>query len=87
MAPDEEHASSALAPRPALRITGRFGDLFTPRQLVALSTLGDLFAEALDRTSATLVAVPPPMGPLPLLAFRVAYADAVVTYLALGSTE
>lgn len=64
----------------------RFSDLFTHRQLVAMTTLSDLVEEARERVEADALAAGLPLGD------RLeeggsgarAYADAVATYLALG---
>lgn len=64
----------------------RFSDLFTNRQLVAMTTLSDLVEEARERVEADALAAGLPLGD------RLeeggsgarAYADAVATYLALG---
>lgn len=63
-----------------------FSDLFTHRQLVAMTTLSDLVEEARERVEADALAAGLPLGD------RLeeggsgarAYADAVATYLALG---
>ena len=62
-----------------------FGDLFTPRQLVALTTFSDLVAEARERVCADSVAAAMPNGGAPLRdggAGATAYAEAVGVYLA-----
>lgn len=64
----------------------RFSDLFTHRQLVAMTTLSDLVEEVRTRVEADALAAGVPLGD------RLeeggsgarAYADAVATYLALG---
>lgn len=64
----------------------RFSDLFTHRQLVAMTTLSDLVEEARERVEADALAAGVPLGD------RLeeggsgarAYADTVATYLALG---
>lgn len=64
----------------------KFSDLFTSRQLVALTTLSDLVSEAREKVIADALAAGLPSGD------RLedggvgaeAYADAVATYLALG---
>lgn len=64
-----------------------FGDLFTPRQLVALTTFSDLVAEARERALADARTTDLPADPTPLAdggKGAVAYADAVAVYLALG---
>ena len=62
-----------------------FGDLFTPRQLVALNTFSDLVTEARDRIRQDSVAAGFPNDGHPRLtrgATATAYADAVGVYLA-----
>ena len=62
-----------------------FGDLFTPRQLVALNTFSDLVTEARDRIRQDAVAAGFPNDGHPRLtrgATATAYADAVGVYLA-----
>lgn len=64
-----------------------FGDLFTPRQLVALTTFSDLVGEAIKRCCADAVAAGLPDDGTPLDAGgtgALAYAQAVGVYLALG---
>lgn len=56
-----------------------WGDLFTPRQLTALTTFSDLVAEARERVKADAEAAAHPNPK--------AYADAVGTYLAFGSSR
>lgn len=73
---------------PAYGLT-KFSDLFTNRQLVALSTLSDLVAEARERAVGDALAAGLPRGD------RLedggtgaeAYADAVATYLALATSR
>lgn len=62
-----------------------FADLFTPRQLVALTTFSDLVAEARERVLADARAAGLPDDGVPLAAGgsgAQAYADAVAVYLA-----
>lgn len=64
-----------------------YGDLFTPRQLVALTTFSDLVGEVMERVRCDAVAAGLPDDSKPLHdcgAGARAYADAVQTYLALG---
>lgn len=56
-----------------------WGDLFTPRQLTALTTFSDLVAEARERVKADAEAAQRPDAQ--------AYADAVRTYLAFGASR
>jgi len=64
-----------------------FGDLFTPRQLVALTTFADLVQEARERVMKDSLAAGMPNDKSSLDAGGTgasAYADAVAVYLALG---
>ncbi len=64
-----------------------FHHLFTPRQLVALTTFSDLVSEAREKIKADAVAAGIPDDDLPLNDGGIgatAYADAVATYLAFG---
>lgn len=64
-----------------------YGDLFTDRQLVVLTTLSDLVQEARDRIKKDAVAAGLPDDNQPFTkvgAGATAYADAVGVYLALG---
>jgi putative DNA methylase len=65
----------------------RFGDLFTPRQLVALTTFSDLVGEAIERCRRDAAAAGLPDDGVPLDAGgsgALAYAQAVGVYLGLG---
>lgn len=62
-----------------------FGDLFTERQLLALTTFSDLVGEARERVAADALAAGRPSDPMRLAdggTGEEAYADAVATYLA-----
>jgi putative DNA methylase len=64
-----------------------FASLFTPRQLVALTTFSDLVAEAREKVLVDARATSLTQDPTPLHQGglgAVAYADAVATYLAFG---
>jgi putative DNA methylase len=64
---------------------GTFGDYFTPRQLVALTTFSDLVQEARDRVQYDAISAGLPDDPKPLRDGGVgvtAFADAVAVYLA-----
>ena len=63
-----------------------FSDLFTNRQLVAMTTLSDLVEEARERVEADALAAGLPLGECLEEggSGARAYADAVATYLALG---
>src|SRR5690606_1922561 len=64
----------------------RHADLFTPRQLVALTTFSDLVKEARDKVLADALAAGMPEGDRLEAggADAAAYADSVATYLGLG---
>lgn len=65
----------------------RFSDLFTPRQLVALTTFSDLVAEAIEKVKADALAAGMPDDGRGLDAGgsgATAYAEAVGVYLAFG---
>ena len=67
-----------------------FGDLFTPRQLVALNTFSDLVTEARDRIRQDAVAAGFPNDGYPLHTggtAATAYADAVGVYLAFAISK
>jgi putative DNA methylase len=64
-----------------------WGDLFTPRQLVALTTFSDLVGEAMARIQRDALAAGLPDDPTPLRdggTGATAYAEAVGVYLALA---
>ncbi|GEM82441.1 DUF1156 domain-containing protein [Meiothermus hypogaeus] len=64
-----------------------YGDLFTPRQLVALTTFSDLVGEAMERVRRDALAAGLPDDGKPLRdggTGTQAYAEAVGVYLALG---
>jgi putative DNA methylase len=64
-----------------------FGDLFTPRQLVALTTFSDLVQEARERVKRDALAAGLPDKGKPLATGgtgAAAYADAVAVYLAMA---
>lgn len=67
-----------------------FGRLFTPRQLVALTTFSDLVAESREKVLADARAAGLPADPTPLHeggTGAAAYADAVATYLAFACSR
>src|SRR5690606_12838633 len=82
--PDTELPEAALG----FRVQGygmtRHADLFTPRQLVALTTFSDLVKEARDKVLADALAAGMPEGDRLEAggADAAAYADAVAIYLA-----
>jgi putative DNA methylase len=83
--PDSELAAQALGFRvPAYGLT-RWADLFTPRQLVALTTFADLVGEIRERVIANAHQANLAGDERPLRSGgtgAVAYADAIATYLA-----
>jgi len=84
-APDGELPGNARWFSPPLFGLTRFRDLFTPRQLVALTTFSDLVGEARERVLRDARAAGLPDDGLRLAAGGTgapAYADAVATYLA-----
>lgn len=84
--PDTELPEAALG----FRVQGygmtRHADLFTPRQLVALTTFSDLVKEARDKVLADALAAGMPEGDRLEAGGTdaAAYADALVTYFALS---
>jgi putative DNA methylase len=67
-----------------------YGDLFTPRQLVALTTLSDLVQEARDRVKRDALAAGLPDDGKPLRdggTGAPAYAEALATYLAFSADK
>ena len=67
-----------------------YGDLFTPRQLVALTTFSDLVGEARERIKADALAAGLPDDGKPLAdggTGAQAYADAVAVYLAFAESR
>ncbi|WP_058616320.1 DUF1156 domain-containing protein [Tepidimonas taiwanensis] len=69
---------------------GRFSDLFTPRQLVALTTFSDLVGEAIERCRLDALAAGMPDDGVGLDAGgtgATAYAQAVGLFLALGTSR
>jgi len=68
----------------------RFGDLFTPRQLVALTTFSDLVQEARERVQRDALTVGRPDDVTPLRdggTGAMAYAEAVALYLGFSSSR
>jgi putative DNA methylase len=64
-----------------------YGDLFTPRQLVALTTFSDLVGEAMERVKRDALAAGLPDDPTPLRDGGIgaaAYAEAMGVYLAMA---
>jgi len=83
--PDEELADDPRAIWCKLYGLTHFGDLFTPRQLVALTTFSDLVGEARARALADAVAAGVHDDGIRLAdggTNAAAYADAIATYLA-----
>ena len=67
-----------------------WADLFTPRQLVALTTFSDLVSKALERIHANAVAAGMPDDGIPLRnggTGAIAYAEAVQVYLGLAVSK
>lgn len=67
-----------------------FASLFTPRQLVALTTFSDLVGAAREKALADALAAGMPDDPTPLAeggTGATAYADAVATYLAFAHSK
>ncbi|MDB9406766.1 DUF1156 domain-containing protein [Microcystis sp. CS-574] len=82
--PDTELIGKAAVNVPLYGMT-KHADLFTPRQLVALTTFSDLVSEAREKIKADAVAAGIPDDDLSLNDGGIgatAYADAVATYLA-----
>jgi Adenine-specific DNA methylase containing a Zn-ribbon len=87
--PDTELPEAALG----FRVQGygmtRHADLFTPRQLTALTTFSDLVKEARDKVLADALAAGMPEGDRLEAGgtHAAAYADAVTTYLGLAASR
>ncbi|TQE99104.1 MAG: DUF1156 domain-containing protein [Spiribacter salinus] len=67
-----------------------YGDLFTPRQLVALNTFSDLIAEARERARQAAIAAGMVNDGVPLHqggCGAIAYAEAIATLLAFGVSK
>jgi len=103
VSPDEGHVTIAKKAEPAWRPDGElqgkcrvsvplygmntFADLFTPRQLVALTTFSDLAMETRDRVREDAIKAEMPDDGIGINdggTGATAYADAVATYLGLG---
>ena len=103
LAPTSEHEAAALKAQPEWKpdtpLHGKcrvnvsnygfdtYGDLFTPRQLVALTTFSDLVAEARERVKCDALKAGLPDDNQPLAKVSsgaTAYADAVGVYLGLA---
>ncbi|MFO0888326.1 MAG: hypothetical protein U0790_04165 [Isosphaeraceae bacterium] len=85
--PDVEFFQDALGFRVGNYGMTRWSDLFTPRQLVALTTFSDLVGEARDRIRRDALAAGLPDGDLGLDAGGVgakAYAEAISLYLGIA---
>lgn len=86
-APDTELPEQALGFRVQLYGMTKHRDLFTPRQLVALTTFSDLVAEAREQAFADAVAAGLPNDAPPLSEGGIgarAYAEALSVYLTFG---
>ncbi len=85
--PESELVFNSRHVTPVIYGMTKHADLFTPRQLVALTTFSDLVSEAREKIKADAVAAGIPDDDLPLNDGGIgatAYADAVATYLAFG---
>lgn len=88
--PDRVPTATIPPKAPSFRVQAygmtRWADLFTPRQLMALSTLSDLVMEARERVLADALAAGQPEGDRLEAggSGAAAYADAVATYLGLA---
>jgi putative DNA methylase len=89
-APDTDLPVQALGFRVQAYGMTQHRDLFTPRQLVALTTFSDLVRDARTRVHRDAVVAGVPDDPTPLCAGGTgasAYADAVATYLAFAVSK
>lgn len=85
--PESELVFNSRHVTPVIYGMTKHADLFTPRQLVALTTFSDLVSETREKIKADAVAAGIPDDDLPLNDGGIgatAYADAVATYLAFG---
>jgi putative DNA methylase len=85
--PDVEFFQQALGFRVGNYGMTKWSDLFTDRQLVALTTFSDLVGEATERIRHDALAAGLPDDPTPLrdgASGAAAYAEAVAVYLGLG---
>src|SRR5207245_3386519 len=84
--PDSEMAHNPFSLRPPLYGLHKFEQLFTRRQLLALTTFSDLVGDARQKvlTQAKKAGLPSDEASENGTASANTYADAVVTYLALG---
>ncbi|MCA2653778.1 DUF1156 domain-containing protein [Microcystis sp. M061S2] len=83
--PESELVFNSRHVTPVIYGMTKHADLFTPRQLVALTTFSDLVSETREKIKADAVAAGIPDDDLPLNDGGIgatAYADAVATYLA-----
>ena len=88
--PDVEFFQQALGFRVGNYGMTKWGDLFTPRQLVALTTLADLVGEATERVRRDAAAAGLPNDSTPLRDGGLgptAYAEAVGVYLAFALSK
>lgn len=88
--PDNEMPKKHRNFQPPVYGMNSLGDLFTPRQLVALTTFSDLVLEARDRVHRAAVAAGLPDDGVALDAGGTgaqAYADAVAVYLGLSASK
>jgi putative DNA methylase len=102
--PEHERIAQQAKPtwKPEVRLEGKcrvnvsnygfdeFGDLFTPRQLVALTTFSDLVGEAIARTEQDAIAAGLPDDHIPLREGGTgtrAYAESIALYLSFGISQ
>lgn len=88
--PENPLPPDARAFTPVLYGLDEYGKLFTPRQLVALTTFSDLVSEVREKALADAQAICHPDETAPLHAGgsgAIAYADAVATYLAFAISK
>ncbi len=88
--PDVEFFQQALGFRIGNYGMTRWSDLFTPRQLVALSTFSDLVGEAREQIRRDAIAAPLPDDGQPLDTGGIgarAYAEAVSVYLGMSASK
>jgi putative DNA methylase len=83
--PEAELPDNTRDIRPQIYGLPTYGDLFTPRQLVALTTFSDLVGEARERATQDALAAGLPDDDVPLAEGGTgarAYGEAIATYLA-----
>jgi putative DNA methylase len=88
--PDTDLPKEALGFRVQNYGMTKHADLFTPRQLVALTTFSDLVAEAREKATADAIAAGLPNDDVPLAEGGTgarAYGDAIATYLGMALSK